>query len=78
MTAFVKILQFSKDIYTKLRHRACNFLLTLQQMEERCWSIMIPSKVSVVLVVSETTSIGILIEVFVLRSKRLLPGLALM
>ena len=38
---------------------------------------MIPSKVSVVLVVSETSAINILIRVFVLRNKWLLPGLAL-
>ena len=50
-----------------MRPRACNFLLALLQMEERCWSrlssesIMIPSKVSVVLVVSETSPIDTLI-----------------
>ena len=66
-----------------MRPRTCNFLLALLQMEERCWSklssesIMIPSKVSVVLMLSETSPIDTLTCVFVLRSKWLLPGLAL-
>ena len=70
-------------MYPEMRPRACNFLQALLQMEERCWSelssesIIIPSKVSVVLVVSETSSIDTLIGVLVLRSKWLLPGLAL-
>ena len=38
---------------------------------------MIPSKVSVVLAVSETSPIDILIGVFVFKSKWLLPELAL-
>ena len=75
MKAFIKILRFSKDIYPEMRPRACNFLLALLQIEERCWSklssesVMIPRKVSVVLVVSETSPIDILIGVFELRSK---------
>ena len=66
-----------------MRPGACNFFLALLQMEERCWSkisfesIMIPSKFSVVLVVSETSPIDTLIGVFVFRSKWLLAGLAL-
>ena len=78
MKVFIKVLRFSKDIYPGMRPRACNFLQALLQMEEKCWSklssksIMIPSKVSVVLVVSETSPIDTLIGVFVLRSKRLL------
>ena len=74
MKAFIKILCFSKDIYAEMRPRACNFLLGLLPMEERCWSklsvesIVIPSKVSVVLVVSATSPIDTLIGVFVLRS----------
>ena len=52
-------------------------------MEERFWSklrfesIVTPIKVSVVLVVSTTSPIDTLIGVFVLRSKWILPGLAL-
>ena len=75
MKAFIKILRFSKDIYPEMRPKTCNFLLALLQMEERCWSklssesIMISSKVSVVLVVSETSPIDTLIGGFVLRSK---------
>ena len=63
--------------------RACNFVLALLQLEKRCWpklspeSIMIPSKVSVVLVVNETSPTDTLIGVFVLRIKWLIPGLAL-
>ena len=63
--------------------RACNLLLALLQTEERCWSklssesIMILRKVSVELVVSETSPIGTLIGLFVLRSKWLLPRLVL-
>ena len=83
MKTFIKILRFSKYMYPEIGPRACNFLQALLQMEERCWSelssesIIIPSKVSVVLVVSETSSIDTLIGVLVLRSKWLLPGLAL-
>ena len=63
-----------------MRPRACSFLLALLHMKERCWSrlsfesIMIPSKVSFVLAVSEYLPIDTLIEVFVLRIKWLLPG----
>ena len=52
-------------------------------MKERCWSklssesVVIPSKFSVVLGVSETSPIDTLIGVLVLRSKWFLPGLAL-
>ena len=59
------------------------FLSSFTKMEERCWSklssesFIIPSKVSVVLVVSDTSPIETLIGVFVLRSEWLLPGLAL-
>ena len=83
MKAFIKILRFSKDMYPEMRPRARNFLLALLQMERRCWSklspksVMIPSKVSVLLVVSDTSLIDTLIKVFVLRSKWLLPKLAL-
>ena len=58
-----------------MRIRAYNFLLALLQMEKRCWSklssesIVFPSKVSIVLVVSETSPIDTLKGVFVLRSK---------
>ena len=73
MKAFINILRFSKDIYPEMRPRAWTFLLALLQMKERCWSklrsesVVIPSKVSVVLVVSETSPIDTLIRVFVLR-----------
>ena len=83
MKTFIKLLRFSKDVYPEMRPRACNFLLTLLQMEERCGSklsselIVIRSKVSVVIVVSKTSPIDTLIGVFVLRSKWLLPVLAL-
>ena len=66
------------DIYPEMRPKACNFEI---QSEERCWSklrsesFMIPSKVSVVLVVSETSPIDTLVGLFVLRSKWPLPGL---
>ena len=62
--------------------RACNFLLTLIQMEETCWSklnselIKIPSKVSFVLVVSEALPIDTSIGVLELKSKLYFPGLA--
>ena len=75
MKAFIKVFGFSKDIYPEMHPRACNFLLALLQMEDRCWSklssesIIIPSKVLVVLVVSEMSPIDILIGIFVLRSK---------
>ena len=67
-------------MYPEIRPRACNFLLALLQIEARCWSklssefIMIPSKVQIVL--SEAPPIATLIEVFVLRSIWLLPGVA--
>ena len=56
-----------------MRPRACNFVLALLQLEKRCWpklspeSIMIPSKVSVVLVVNETSPIDTLIGVLCLE-----------
>ena len=46
-----------------MRLNACNFLLALLQMEEKCWTklssepIKIPNKVSFVLVVSEASPI---------------------
>ena len=83
MRAFIKILRFSKDIYPEMRPRAGNFFLVLLQMEESCWSklssesIMIPSKVPVVIAVREMSPIDTLIGVFVLRSKWPLLGLPL-
>ena len=83
MKAFIKVLPFAKDIYPEVCPRVCNFLLALLKTEERCLSklssesIMIPSKISVVLVVSKTSLIDPLTEVFVLSSKWLLTGLAL-
>ena len=78
MKAFIKIVRFLKDIYPDIYPescpRACNFFPTLPQMEERCWSklisesIVIPSKVLVVLVVS-TSTIDILTGVMVLRER---------
>ena len=53
-----------------MRPRACNFLLTLVQKEETCWSrlssesIKIPSKVSFVLVGSEAAPIDTSVEGF--------------
>ena len=50
-----------------MRLRTCCFVLSLLQMEERCWSklssesIVIPSNLSVVLVVSEPSPIDTLI-----------------
>ena len=58
MNAFISVLRFSKDIKLLMHPRACNFLLSLLQMEETCWSklssesIKIPSKISFVLAVS--------------------------
>ena len=58
MNAFISVLHFSNDIKLSMRPRACNFLLSLLQMEETCWSklssesIKIPSKISFVLPVS--------------------------
>ena len=60
---------------------ACNFLLGLLQMEEICWSklssepIKIPSRVSFVLVLIETSPIDT--SVFELKSKCHFPGLIL-
>ena len=71
--ASIKVLRFSKDIYQEIRPRACNFLLAKLSSE----SFLIPSKVSVVLVASETSNIDTLIGVFELRSRWLLPGLSL-
>ena len=74
MKAFIKIVRFLKDIYPEICPRAYNFFPTLPQMEERCWSklssesIVIPSKVLVVLVVS-TSTIDILTGVMVLRER---------
>ena len=82
MEAFIKVHPFAKDMYPEVCPRVCNFLLALLKTEERCLSklssesIMIPSKISVVLV-SKTSPIDPLTEVFVLSSKWLLTGLAL-
>ena len=73
--AFIKVLRFSKNIYPELQARACNFLLALLQMEERCWSklyfepIMIPSDVLFVLLGNEKSPIDTLVWGFVLQSK---------
>ena len=46
-------------VFYVFRPRACNFMVALLEMEERCWSklssesIKIPSKVSFVLVLTE-------------------------
>ena len=59
MKAFIKVVRSSKDIYLEMRPRAFSFLLDLLLMEERCFSklssksIMIPSTVSDIPVVSE-------------------------
>ena len=72
MKAVIKVLRFAKDIYPEVRRRICNFLLALLQTEERCWSklssesIMIPSKISVVFVVSDTSPIDPLIRLLCL------------
>ena len=66
-----------------MRPRACNFLLALLQMEEKCWpklsseSIKIPNKVSFVLVLSESSLIYTSVGVLELKSKCHFPGLAL-
>ena len=58
-----------------MRPKACNFLLTLLQMEEMCWSklssesIKIPSKVSFVLVLSEPSRLDTSVGVLELKSK---------
>ena len=58
-----------------MRPKACNFLLTLLQMEEMCWSklssesMKIPSKVSFVLVLSEPSPIDTSVGVLELKSK---------
>ena len=58
-----------------MRPKACNFLLTLLQMEEMCWSklssesMKIPSKVSLVLVLSEPSPIDTSVGVLELKSK---------
>ena len=63
--------------------RACNFLLALLQIQETCWSklsselIKIPSKVSFVLVVSETSPIDTSVGVLELKRKWCFPELAL-
>ena len=55
MEAFIKVHPFAKDMYPEVCPRVCNFLLALLKTEERCLSklssesIMIPSKISVVL-----------------------------
>ena len=60
-------------MYPEICLTASNLLLVLLQMEERCWSklssesILIPSKVSAVLVVCKTSSIDTLIEVLCLE-----------
>ena len=57
--AFISVLRFSKEMKAARRPKACNFLLALLKMEEKYWSklscesIKVPSKVSLVLVVSE-------------------------
>ena len=66
-----------------MRPEACNFLLGLLQMEEICWSklssepIKIPSRVSFVLVLIETSPIDTSVGVFELKSKCHFPGLIL-
>ena len=58
-----------------MRPKACNFLLTLLQMEEMCWSklssesMKIPSKVSFVLVLSEPSPIDTSVGALELKSK---------
>ena len=58
-----------------MRPRICHFLLALLQMEKICWtklsseSIEIQSKVSFVLVVSETSPIDASVGVLELKSK---------
>ena len=70
ISAFINNLRCSKDIKLAMRPRACNFLLALLEMEEKCRSklssesIKIPSKVSFVVAVSEVSpsdkSVGVL------------------
>ena len=61
MNAFINVLRFSKDIKLAMRFRVCNFLLALLQGEETCSSklnfesIIIPSRVSFVIVVIEAS-----------------------
>ena len=73
--AFISVLRFLKDIMVAMRPRACNFLLALLQMEEKCWSklssgsIGIPSKVSFALVLNETSPTNISVGVLKLKSR---------
>ena len=61
MNAFINVLRFSKDIKLAMGFRVCNFLLALLQREETCSSklsfesIIIPSRVSFVIVVFEAS-----------------------
>ena len=63
------------DMKLAMCPRACNFLLVLLQMEEKCWSklnsesIKILSKVSFVLVKSEASLIDTSVGVLELKSK---------
>ena len=75
INAFISVLRLLKDIKVAMRPRACNFLLTLLQTEEICWSklssesIKIPSKVSVVLVLIEVSPIDTSVGFLELKSK---------
>ena len=59
MEALIKVLRFSKDLYPEKRPRTCNFSLALLEKDAGqklgSESIMIPRKVSVILVVSKTS-----------------------
>ena len=75
INAFISVLRLLKDIKVAMRPRACNFLLTLLQTEEICWSklssesIKIPSKVSFVLVLIEASPMDTSVGVLELKSK---------
>ena len=83
INAFISVLRLLKDIKVAMRPKACNFLLSVLQMEEICWSklsselIKISSKVSFVLVLIEASPIETTVGVLKLKIKIHFPGFAL-
>ena len=75
INAFISVLRLLKDIKVAMRPEACNFWLSLLQMEEICWSklssdsIKIPSKVSFVLVLIDASAIDTSVGVLELKCK---------